>query len=193
MPAPTTAQVQEALRRVGYRRAATATDIAAARRFGLGAFGRTRAPAAGSPVAPAAAPEPAASPDITQQFIDQLRPLFTRPNQPEVKPFEGSGFYNEADTRSLADQEYDPFYQRQREDDERRTKAEDYGRLEEVNASGGFRSSAYQQEMERRKLALQRAAGEQDTQKRLAKEQFAQTRRGEAYQRYLQSVGAVTS
>lgn len=189
------AQVTEALRRAGYNRTATGQDITNASRFGLAIFGRNRAGGAtqlGRQVgAPLRGPSTTSPDDLTRGFIDQLRPLFTRETTPEVKPFEESGFYDEADAKRLADLEYDPYYQKQRQDQEGTDQESERQRLEEVNASGGLRSSAYGREQDLRRTALQRAQQEQDTQKRLAKEQFSQSRRGEAYQRYLRSIGAL--
>jgi len=194
MAAYTSAQVQEALRRAGYQRTAGAGDLNAAKRFGLNVFGRSHTKVGAPPVA-GGTNDPAGTtqPDITQQFIDQLRPLFAQPNQPKIAPFEGSGFYNEGDARSLANSEYDPYYRRLTEDTNRQNTADAYNRDQEMNAAGGFRSSAYLAEQERRRLALQRSGEAQTTEQRLAKEQFTQNRRNEAYQRYLQSAGAITN
>jgi hypothetical protein len=163
----------------------------------------------GGPVgmAPAQTPD-----DVMKAYLDQIRGLLTTP-RPQVKPFDESGFYNENDVRALADQEYDPYYARLRSDrqfeqdmTEKQRQIQEAGsdrnRLEEVNAAGGYGSSAYQRELadqstlrsgqaQMRQLAIRRALEEQDNEQRADKEQFRLGRRNEAYQRYLQSVGAL--
>lgn len=171
--------------------------------------------------------DPTASPDATsgdsgdetpvdpmQAFLDQIKPLLQRPDQPTITPFDQSGFYNEGDTKTLAEQEYEPFYTRRRaldaasrsEEDRRRGIQETQGDRnlgETVNAAGGFRSSAYQRDLgdigamrssqaAQRKIALDRSFEDEENQKRAEKSGFVTNRRNEAFQRYLQSIGAVT-
>lgn len=130
--------------------------------------------------------------DPTTRFIDSIRDLFPKPAA-AVTPFDQSGFYNEADTKRLADQEYDPYYTREREHAGQLAGEEDRQRLEQINASGGLRSSAYDREMQMRREALRRAAEHSSNQQRVDKDQFLLNRRNEAYGRYLQSIGALTS
>jgi hypothetical protein len=157
---------------------------------------------------------PSAPVDPTQAFLDQIKPLLTRSDQPTITPFDQSGFYNEGDVKALADTEYDPYYAKQRayqdfqtaEQDKQRQmqeKQSDRDQMEQVNASGGFRSSAYQRDLgeqgtarqsaaDLRKKAIQQAYEEQGNTQKAEKAGFVTNRRNEAYQRYLQSIGAVT-
>ena len=122
----TSAQIQEALRRSGFNRTANASDMRAANKFGLNVFARSRAnigrttgPGSSAPTATVEAP------DITQQFIDGLKPYLTSEKKPNVTPFDQAGFYDEKDARALADQEYDPYYQRIKEEQDRQNAAQD--------------------------------------------------------------------
>lgn len=130
--------------------------------------------------------------DITKEFIGQIGSLIPR-RSVSITPFDQSGFYSEADARALAKQEYEPFYAREKAYSDRVSAENDRQRLEEVNAAGGYRSSAYAQEMALRREALARAATQMDDEKAQQKHSFVQNRRNEAYQRYLQSIGALQS
>jgi hypothetical protein len=152
--------------------------------------------------------------DPGASYLDAIKGLLARPQQPAITPFDQSGFYNEADTKTLANQEYDPWAAKQKayqdainSEQDRRTEQgfQDSQRntLEQVNAAGGFRSSAYQRDTAQanqnyqndadlRRQALQRATEDQGNQLRAQKDSFVTSRRGEAYQRYLQSIGALT-
>lgn len=130
---------------------------------------------------------------ITKAFIDQVTPLFAKPNQPTITPFEKSGYFSEADTKALADQEYDPYYAALRDYTNTQNAAQDKNTLETVNAAGGFNSSAYKNDVALRQQQLKRDALSMNDQEAAAKAQFQLNRRNEAYQRYLQGIGAVTT
>jgi hypothetical protein len=171
------------------------------------------------PTSPTASPDAALSANVPQDpaqtFLDQIKPLLQRPDQPKITPFDQSGFYNEGDTKALADTEYDPFYAKRRaldatsrsEEDRQRGIQEvqgDRNNAEAVNAAGGYRSSAYQRDIgdvtslrssqtAQRKMALDRALEEEANQQKADKSGFVTNRRNEAFQRYLQSIGAVAA
>jgi hypothetical protein len=189
----TAAQLQQAYQRAGFQGQAGATDAANARKYGLKVFGREQAKrqkAAGAPTTPTtSSPE-----DVTKSFVDQIRDLLKPAGpQADVTPFDQSGFYKEEDTRALANQEYDPYYQRLAEYQGANTAEGDRQRLEDVNASGGSRSSAYQKELELRRLALTRSDEERRNQQRADKEGFVTNRRNDAFRRYQQSLGNVNA
>lgn len=153
--------------------------------------------------------------DITTSYINSIKELLKKPDQPAITPFEQSGFYSENDIRGAANQEYDPWaakqtgYTRSTYDENTRQQAlqraaSDKSQLENVNAAGGFRSSAYEKDLadnaslrqgqdEQTRQALQRTLEEQKNTIAGQKDAFVQNRRNEAYQRYLQSIGAVTA
>lgn len=131
---------------------------------------------------------------ITKSFLDQVKGyLQPGANQPSVTPFDKSGFYSEGDTRSLADQEYNPYYDALKAYQGGQNAETDRQRLEQVNASGGTRSSAYATEQDLRKQALQQAGTQMSDQEKAAKEGFVQNRRQDAYTRYLQSIGSLAT
>lgn len=212
----TQAQVIQAMKAAGWNpatRTNLAGDVRNANLHGLGIFKAQSGRMGAGPTPPLtpAAPTPDS---ITQSFLDQLKPLFAT-DKPAITPFEQSGFYSEADSRGAADSEYDPFYAKERAFtdqtnafDERQQAmqraTDDKSRLEAVNASGGYRSSAYGTEQadttslrtgqdELRRQALLRAGERSQNEQRGQKEQFTLNRRNEGYNRYLQSIGALTT
>jgi hypothetical protein len=150
--------------------------------------GATPPPTAGTPAAPAA---PTAD-SITQSFIDSIKGLLPKQATP-VTPFDQSGFYNEADAQGAVNAEYDPWAARQKAYQDQLNSEQDRQTAEQVNAAGGLKSSAYQNDMALRQEALKRAAEDQANQVKAQKDTSLLARRNEAYQRYLQGIGGATA
>jgi hypothetical protein len=130
--------------------------------------------------------------DPTKRFINSIRDLLPK-QAASITPFDQSGFYSDEDTKTLAEQEYAPYFAQQRQYADRFNREEDRQRLEQVAAAGGYRSSAFQNERMLRQAALERAAAAMSDEERAAKEQFRLNRRNDAFQRYVTATGALTA
>lgn len=216
MPRFSQAQVTQAMQRLGYGRQATAKDLANANKYGLGVFKANQRRVFNQPSEKPVSMDPTNTDptpsDPTQSFLEQLKTMLHPEDKPAVTPFEQSGFYSEADATAAANQEWDPWAQKQQGygqsqyDEEARQRAiqnmaSDKSQLEAVNAAGGLKSSAYQQELANtgqlrssedtlRQQDYQKYLEDQKNQLAANKSGFVTNRRNEAYQRYLQGLGA---
>src|SRR5882672_5166605 len=108
------AQVTNALKSAGFGRTPTPQDLANAQKYGLGIFGATRNKIVGAPAESTGSTTggtDTSTDSITKTFLDSVKGLLAPADkQPAVTPFDQSGFYSEGDARTLADQEYNPYY-----------------------------------------------------------------------------------